>query len=293
MSRNKKPRAMPARAAAAEPVAPSAQSVREKLILAGALAGMALTAVLTFVAFNKSPLPYCPAGSGCDVVQNSRWSSLLGLPLALWGFGLYALVAATTTLVKRPLTRWRRLNVLVLAGLAISLYFTFTVRHSLHAFCLYCLGSLALWCGLTVLVFPAPAAGARVASWRLGSGVVALVVVGVLHLHFSGFFDPAAGPEDPRLAALATHLEKTGAKFYGAYWCPHCQQQKALFAGAAKRLPYVECSPNGPGTNQATDCQVLEIHDYPTWIIDGHRFERVLPVEELARLSGYAAPAAH
>ncbi|MBI4692816.1 MAG: vitamin K epoxide reductase family protein [Gammaproteobacteria bacterium] len=290
MSKKKKPRQSPAKSVA-DPVVRAPRPLREKLIVCAALAGMLLTAILSGVAFQKSALPYCPAGSGCDVVQNSRWSTLLGLPLAVWGFGLYAVVAATAFFENRPVARWKRLTFLVLAGLAISVYLTVTVRLSLHAFCLYCLASLGLWCTLAALVFPAPAPGFE--RWRLGAGAAALMLVTALHLHYSGLFDPAAGPEDPRLAALAGHLEKTGAKFYGAYWCPHCQQQKALFAAAAKRLPYVECSPNGPGTPQATDCQVLEIRTYPTWIISGHRFERAMPPDQLAQLSGFAAPESH
>ena len=282
MSR-KKPRPMPVRGAAAA----AHRTLREKLIRALALAGLLLTAILTVVAFGRSSLPYCPAGSGCDVVQNSRWSSLLGLPLAAWGCGLYGLVAAIAFFERRPLVRWRRLSFLVFAGLAISVYLNVTVRLSLHASCLYCLASLALWCALAMLVCPLPARD--LARWRLGAAVAAVVTVTILHLHYAGVFDPAAGPEDPRLAAIATHLEKTGAKFYGAYWCPHCQQQKSLFAAAAKRLPYVECSPNGPGTPQATDCQMREIRSYPTWIIDGHRFERAMPPAQLAELSGFTA----
>lgn len=37
-----------------------------------------------------------------------------------------------------------------------------------------------------------------------------------------------------------------GAKFYGAFWCSHCYDQKVQFgAQAAELLPYVECFPDG------------------------------------------------
>ena len=29
--------------------------------------------------------------------------------------------------------------------------------------------------------------------------------------------------------ALTQHLKQVGAKMYGAFWCPHCQEQKQLF----------------------------------------------------------------
>lgn len=45
---------------------------------------------------------------------------------------------------------------------------------------------------------------------------------------------------------LARRLRAAGAKFYGAFWCSHCFEQKEAFgAAAAKELPYVECYPDG------------------------------------------------
>ena len=43
-----------------------------------------------------------------------------------------------------------------------------------------------------------------------------------------------AGPEDPKIRALAEHLTEEGALFYGASWCPHCQEQKLLFGASGK-----------------------------------------------------------
>ena len=63
---------------------------------------------------------------------------------------------------------------------------------------------------------------------------------------------------------LAQCIADSGAKFYGAFWCPHCQATKAMFGKSAKLLPYVECSkPNGKG--QLPICDELGIKGYPTW----------------------------
>ncbi len=52
--------------------------------------------------------------------------------------------------------------------------------------------------------------------------------------------------------------------FYGAFWCPHCQAQKARFGKSAKYLPYVECStPDGQG--QTPFCAEKGVTTYPTW----------------------------
>jgi thiol-disulfide isomerase/thioredoxin len=119
--------------------------------------------------------------------------------------------------------------------------------------------------------------------------IAGAVVLG-LHLHFSGLFDPAAGPEDPYLKALATHLKDKGALFYGAYWCPRCQEQKELFTASAQRLPYVECSPQGRKGPVSLACQDAEIREYPTWLIGSKRHTGVLALAELARVSRFRGP---
>jgi thiol-disulfide isomerase/thioredoxin len=64
---------------------------------------------------------------------------------------------------------------------------------------------------------------------------------------------------------LAQCLSDNGAKFYGAFWCPHCQATKALFGKSAKLLPYIECSTTD-GKSQLPICTEKDIKGYPTWI---------------------------
>ncbi len=45
-----------------------------------------------------------------------------------------------------------------------------------------------------------------------------------------------------KYSALAQCITDSGAKFYGADWCSHCQEQKLMFGNAVKKLPYVECT---------------------------------------------------
>ncbi len=45
--------------------------------------------------------------------------------------------------------------------------------------------------------------------------------------------------------AFAQCITDSGAKFYGAYWCSHCQAQKLLFGKSVEKLPYVECALQG------------------------------------------------
>ena len=63
---------------------------------------------------------------------------------------------------------------------------------------------------------------------------------------------------------FAQCISDSGAKFYGAWWCPHCQAQKSLFGKSAKKLPYVECQT--PDSKPTQQCNDLGIANYPTWI---------------------------
>ena len=100
---------------------------------------------------------------------------------------------------------------------------------------------------------------------------------------------PAGGesfaPSNANQLGLAEHLRRKGYKFYGAWWCPACSQQKALFGKqAAQQLPYQECEKDAAGQQR---CTAAAIRVYPTWIKDGERRDGVLSLEELQRWSGY------
>ena len=119
---------------------------------------------------------------------------------------------------------------------------------------------------------------------------IAAGVGATMHHQHAGSDSAFSGAADPYLKGLASHLKATDAKFFGASWCPHCQQQKALFGAAAKYLPYIECSPHGAGTPQATTCLAHEIKRYPSWIIADKLYAKPLTVDHLSRISGYDAP---
>ena len=81
----------------------------DKVMLALAALGLLITGYLAWTAGSGSPSAFCGADGGCDAIQRSGWSTLLGLPMALWGFGLYAVVAWVSLSRKAsPLLRWQR-----------------------------------------------------------------------------------------------------------------------------------------------------------------------------------------
>lgn len=101
-----------------------------------------------------------------------------------------------------------------------------------------------------------------------------------------GIYKIPKNAEDPQLTQFATCLKDRGAVFYGAFWCSHCQSQKALFGKSAKYLPYVECStPDGQG--QLEVCTAKGIQGYPTWTFaDGSIEAGELTLDRLSEKTG-------
>ena len=86
---------------------------------------------------------------------------------------------------------------------------------------------------------------------------------------------------------LAQHLTAIGAKKYGAFWCPHCYDQKQLFGKEAfSEVDYIECDPQGKNP-QREACIAAGIQSFPTWEIDGKFYPGTKTLAELAELSGY------
>lgn len=105
-----------------------------------------------------------------------------------------------------------------------------------------------------------------------------------------GFFFYRKQNSGPNLDAFVQCLKDKKVIFYGAYWCPHCQNQKKLFGSSAKNLPYVECS-NPAGTGQTKECDDKQIKGYPTWEFpDGSRVSGEMTLSDLSAKSGCSLP---
>lgn len=260
-------------------------------VVGAAAAGVVIAAYLTVAKLTATTPLLCSAGSSCDIVQGSRYAVLLGVPTALWGVGLYGVLGL---LAARPLAprRWLWSFTLASGGVAFSAYLTGVSLYVLHAACGWCLTSAALMLAIHIgLLRHRPSAGSRRVWLRPGRLAVlgGLVAVATVGLSFAIF--RATTPASPYQEALARHLRDTGARFYGAYWCPACGKQKALFGNAAGELPYVECDPGGVGARPDL-CAQAGVRVFPTWVIRGSRYEGVTSPETLARLSGFTLPQA-
>jgi uncharacterized membrane protein len=254
---------------------------------------MAVAGYLTYTGWTGDRAAYCEAGGGCDIVQSSQWATFLGAPTAFWGLLLYAGLAYVALRVRRPVPQWRRAWILAVIGWGVSVYLTAISIFVIQATCPYCLGSLGIFTAIMgLLLWRRPDVIPRFAwpKWLLQTAIPALIVVAALHAQASE--RTARGPEDPYRRGLAERLTESGAVFYGAYWCPHCQEQKAMFGASDERLPYVECSPSGPRGATASACVSAGVQTFPTWVFpDGTRVSAVMSLRELADKVGYRAPA--
>lgn len=115
-----------------------------------------------------------------------------------------------------------------------------------------------------------------------------LIVIAFALTAVAGFIwqKSASSPYD----TLAQCIADSGATFYGAYWCSHCNDQKQMFGTAADMLPYVECSEEGT-RKQLPICNDANITGYPTWeFADGERATGVLTREALAEKTSCSLP---
>lgn len=92
---------------------------------------------------------------------------------------------------------------------------------------------------------------------------------------------------------LAQCLTDKNVKFYGAYWCPHCADQKKILGKSMSKINYIECALPGNQQGQTQVCQDVKIETYPTWVFaDGARVTGVKQPQELADKAGCSVDSA-
>jgi hypothetical protein len=112
---------------------------------------------------------------------------------------------------------------------------------------------------------------------------VALLVVALGATYYFGYHRRAHKYDE-----FAKCLSQKGVKMYGAYWCPHCSEQKELFDAAFKYAPYVECGVPGDTSKMLPVCSDAQIKHFPTWQFPpvGERVEGVESLDDLSLRTG-------
>lgn len=127
-------------------------------------------------------------------------------------------------------------------------------------------------------------------TYLYGALVIALVVVLVLvRMTLDKTTQSGTADTFSPIDTFAQCISDSGAKFYGAYWCPHCQAQKKSF-NESKYLPYIECS-SADGQSQTKVCIDAKVTGYPTWIFaDGSIANGEQSFEELSTKTNCPVP---
>jgi hypothetical protein len=121
--------------------------------------------------------------------------------------------------------------------------------------------------------------------WRWLAIVAVVAVSGWAAYYFLYYQKPVS-----TLDTFAQCLKSKGARMYGAWWCPHCAEQKEMFGFAFQYVNYVECSPEGQKIINDT-CKQAGIKNFPTWQFgDGSRKEGTEPLAMLADKTGCRLP---
>jgi hypothetical protein len=95
-----------------------------------------------------------------------------------------------------------------------------------------------------------------------------------------------------RYDAFAKCLKDRHVLMYGAWWCPHCVEQKEKFGASFKYAPYVECGFPGNTRGEQPVCKDAGIQHFPTWQFPpvGERVEQVLSLDDLSDRTGCPLP---
>lgn len=111
-------------------------------------------------------------------------------------------------------------------------------------------------------------------------GIGLLILLLIVYLVFFSSTPPGYYDE------FAQCLSDNGAKLYGTFWCPHCNEQKEAFGDSIQYVNYIECStPDGQG--RTTVCVEANVESYPTWeFADGSRVTGVVPLYQLSEKTG-------
>jgi len=251
----------------------------------------------------------CPLNGGCSDVLNSSYASLFGsIPLPLLGCVSYTAVAALAIVSKTDqdqnnlpssFARWGLLGgSIILASTSSELLYVLATEF--REPCTWCILSALLSFSIAGLTLSSLSAREAKQGALPGTAVASAVITFLLIGQSGNSASAAAGQTLTQLPyeapvvdtestvqsrELAKALRLKGARMYGAFWCPHCLEEKELFGRQAmKDFPYVECFPDGwkKGRPPAKACVDAGVKGFPTWIFPGK--EPVLGTKSLEEL---------
>jgi uncharacterized membrane protein len=295
---------------------------RSRLIIGTiAIIGAILTAYLAITSLTGGQVACSAdanASAGCNDVLSTRYATVFGLPLSLFGclgylaMATFSLSPFAINIDKNGSLReqaeeltWLFLLIGSVAMATFSSYLMYLLAFEIKQLCLYCIASAIFSLSMLVLTVIGRDWEDIGQIFFTGAIVGLVTLIGTLAIYsMSGDLiaidEPTTEPVAPNgweitmesgaaEIALAKHLKQMGVKKYGAYWCPHCYEQKQLFGKEAwKEIEYIECASDGKGKNPQPDlCREKGIQSFPTWEIKGKLDPGVKVLSKLAAATEY------
>lgn len=104
-----------------------------------AIVGLADSIYLTVHHFTSEPVP-CSLVEGCEMVLNSQWAEIAGIPLAAFGAAAYFTAFSLAVLTAFGDTRmWKLFGAQVTLMAGFSLWLVYVQAFLIKAFCQFCL----------------------------------------------------------------------------------------------------------------------------------------------------------
>lgn len=256
----------------------------------------------------------CPTNGQCASVLNGAWASIpyTNIPLSLMGFFAYATVAALAigpVLFGDEDDSTNRILLLVMTT-AMGTFSTFLMTllfTYLQQSCPFCLASATFswtlaasaWLGGAI-----PETRVRLAlKSSLATFATVTAATAIFFVSVTGgpvttassdpylaFDETDGGPRRPpaiiadstdRSLQIARELKTMDSRMFGAYWCPHCFDQKETLGQEAFTIvDYIECGENGYNA-QPKLCNSKKLPGYPTWEIAGQLYPGEKTLDDL------------
>jgi uncharacterized membrane protein len=113
------------------------------IALITSIIGFIDSAYLSIIKLTHTPI-YCTPGLGnCETVQNSQWSTIWGIPIALFGAAAYLVLILCFTLDRKiPLLQQYSQYIIFgtsFFGFLFSLYLTYLELFVIYAICQWCI----------------------------------------------------------------------------------------------------------------------------------------------------------
>lgn len=244
---------------------------------------------LAYLHFSGAEGRFCNVGEGfsCDVVNQSVYSVVLGVPFAFLGIAYFLGVVGVAAL-RYDRQALKLLAITSIMFLGPSLYLTGIEVFVIRSICIFCEISKALMVivAATAILSMLPLKMTKMdTAGAIVFAAVLALVVGVLQ----GV--AATGPRG-KYQTFAACLSEAGLRMYGSATCSSCGKQRQMFGDAFELIEELECDPRNPG-NHAAECVAKGIDKTPTWILEkpaGHellRFDAGLQsLEALSEASG-------